>query len=110
MNHMAPARISPLCDKDLAGMSPRNLVIEFPGEIQRLSAHVCDVQGCARCYNEAAGYFDFVAGKPILDNEPMLCQRDAHPMFLALVSDEGRRVWRCPWCDEITTGGPADCE
>ena len=77
-------------------MSPKNLAIEFPGEIQHLRAHVCDSRGCGRCYNEASGYFDFVAGKPVLDGRPVLCLGDAHPMFLALVSDEGRRFGAAP--------------
>lgn len=41
---MDPARISPLCDKDLAGMSPKNLAIEIPGETQHLNAHLFDVR------------------------------------------------------------------
>ena len=98
---MERARISPRCDKDFAGMSPKNLAIEISGETEHLSAHVCEVRGCGRCYNEGAGYFDFVAGKPILESRPMLCQGDAHPMFLEFVGVEGYRVWRCPWCDEM---------
>lgn len=82
---MEPA-INPLCDKDHGSMLPKELVIEAPGEVNLISAYVCDLVGCGRCYNEGPGYFDFVAGKPSLENRPKLCQGDAHPKFLETVS------------------------
>ena len=94
---MEPA-INPFCDKDHGSMSPKELDIKAPGEVNLISAYVCDLVGCGRCYNEARGYFDFVAGKPSLGNRPKLCQGDAHPMFLETVSNE--EIWRCPWCEE----------
>jgi hypothetical protein len=75
-------------------MSPKDLVIEAPGEINLISAYVCDLVGCGRCYNEGAGYFDFVAGKPSLGNRQKLCRGDAHPMFLETVSAYNE-IWRC---------------
>jgi len=79
-------------------MLPRKLVIENPGEAYAPGAYVCAKTGCFRCYNEAAGYFDFVAGRPILDTTQMLCDSDAHAMFLDTVSPVGSRLWKCPRC------------
>jgi len=95
---MEPA-INPLCDKDHGSMSPKELVIEAPGEVNLISAYVCDLVGCGRCYNESAGYFDFVGGKPILGNRQKLCQGDAHAMFLESFS-YNEEIWRCPLCEE----------
>jgi ubiquitin C-terminal hydrolase len=95
---MTPATINPLCDKDLGSMSPKELPVEVSGEAQFLSAYVCNVEGCHRCYNEAAGYFDFVAGRPILETRQTLCLGDAHAMYLEFVSIENDEIWRCPHC------------
>ncbi len=96
---MEPA-INPLCDKDHDSMSPKELVIEALGEVDLISAYVCDLVGCGRCYNEGAGYFDFVAGKPSLGNHQTLCQDDAQ----AAVFGNGQRIQRgklaVSWCEE----------
>jgi hypothetical protein len=72
---MELATISPLCNHDSTSMSPKELIIEAPGEVHLLAGYVCDRNGCYRCYHEASGYFDFVAGKPILDGTQILCER-----------------------------------
>jgi hypothetical protein len=96
---MEPA-INPLCDKDHGSMSPKELVIEAPGEVNLINAYVCDLVRCGRCYNESAGYFDFIAGKLSPGSRQTLCQSDAQPMFLESVSSYNEEMWRCPWCEE----------
>jgi len=81
-------------------MSPKQLLLEIPGEAQLLSTYVCGRKGCHRCYNELAGYFDLVGGKPILETEQTLCFGDAHAMLLEFVSIDGNRLWCCPHCGE----------
>ena len=95
--------MEPLCDRDLASMSPKELPVESSGDFQIISAYVCDSRRCDRCYNEAAGYFDFIGGKPEIDTEQMLCKGDAHPIYLELVTGLGEKIWRCPHCREVVT-------
>ena len=59
------ATIKSLCDKHLGAMSRKVLAIAWPGDTHFVQAYVCDVQSCNRCYNEGAGYFDFIAGEAI---------------------------------------------
>lgn len=94
--------IKPLCDKDLARMSQKELSIESPGEAQIIYAYVCGAARCTRCYNEAAGYFDFISGKPTIETRQKLCTGDAHPMFLELVTGSGEEIWRCPHCGDVS--------
>jgi len=86
--------ISPLCDLDHGSMSPKELILVHSGENHSLSAYVCDTENCNRWYNEAAGYFDFSAGKPQLQAKQKLCVIDAHAMFLEFISIEGDEIWR----------------
>lgn len=79
-------------------MSLRNLPIESGSDVQIVDAYMCDKSGCNRCYNEAAGYFDFIAGRPQVAIRQTLCESDAHPMFLESVNFHGRGIWRCPEC------------
>ena len=90
--------ISPLCDKDRSSMSSKDLTIESPDQGHTLSAHVCDSGGCSRCYNEAAGYFDLIGGKPHTGTRQILCESDAYAMYLESVNAEDE-TWRCPECD-----------
>ncbi len=96
----APA-INPLCDKDGVPMSRAEILIEEPGTAEILPAYVCDSKNCDRCYNEGTGYFDFVGGRPNLDHRQRLCETDALPMFLEIVSSDETEIWRCPGCTGI---------
>jgi len=96
------ATLNPLCDKHGAHMSSREVLIEECGAADLLTAFVCTFQYCDRCYSEGTGYFDFIEGKTDLDSGQMLCETDAMPMFLEIISSDDAEIWRCPRCSRVT--------
>jgi len=91
----------PLCDQDYGSMFPKELLIEHAGDTRPQTAYVCESDGCGRCYHETLGYFDLIFRKPLIDTPRMICQGDAHAMYLEIVSAEHDEVWRCPYCGEV---------
>ena len=82
-------------------MSLKEISIETAAETHPLSAYVCDADGCWRCYSEASGYFDFVAGRAILAKTQVLCKTDARAMYLEQTHPTGEATWRCPECATV---------
>ena len=95
-----PATIYPLCDKDATSMSIRRVLID-DSDADLLTAYVCTKLYCDRCYNEGAGYFDFIGGRPHLDDGQILCEADAMPMFLEIALSDDCDLWRCPGCNGV---------
>jgi len=98
----ATATISPLCDKDGARMSFREMLIDDSEATHFFAAYICTCRDCDRCYNEGAGYFYLTSGSPNLDHTQTLCSNDAMPMFLELIRLDESEIWRCPSCSGIT--------
>jgi len=84
-------------------MSERDLPVDSCGEVHTVAAYMCAESECNRCYNGAAGYFDFIAGRPHLDAKQKLCKTDAHAMYLECIRYDGEELWRCPQCDAGVT-------
>ena len=99
---MSATTISPLCDKDGAPMSFREVLIDDSDATDLLTAYICTCKDCDRCYNEGAGYFYLVSGRPNLDHTQKLCTTDAMPMFLELIRQDEGEIWRCPSCSGVT--------
>lgn len=95
----------PVCPLHLTGMHLQELVHEDWDQMLLVLAYVCSFPDCKHCYNETFGYFDFIAGRPYLASEQILCERDAHAMFLEHVNlCAGGGTWRCPSCDAARNG------
>lgn len=88
----------PLCDKDRFTMTFGGLVMAPAGAVEIRHAYLCNHPSCLRCYDEAAGYFDFIDGLAVVGERQKLCESDAHPMYLEAVRDDGEQTWRCPNC------------
>jgi len=97
-----PATIYPLCDKDGAPMSLRQVLIDDSETTDLLTAYMCAFGDCDRCYNEGAGYFYLTSGSPNLDHAQKLCESDAMPMFLEIIGSDESEIWRCPSCSGVT--------
>ncbi len=99
---MRPTTINPLCDKDLARMSPKDLVeVESTSVARLIRAYVCNVEGCCRCYSETLGYFFFISGKSRVQHTHALCPDDARPMYLEFTTTDDEQIWRCPECGAV---------
>src|ERR1700683_1565164 len=89
----------PLCDKHRSAMTDRRTAAASENGTQTFEVYACKTMGCKRCYHESMGYFDLLSGGTETSDRQTLCESDACPMFLELVT-LNEDVWACPLCKQ----------